>query len=269
MGSDPISHDRQMHVTLLDSNSWLVEMAGKRLLIDPWLVGFLTFANQTWLFKGMRSQDRPIPEAIDLIVLSQGLEDHTHPPTLEKLNRNIPVVASPSAAKVVQKLGYTHIQPLAIGETWKLEDLLEIRALKGSPIGPTTLENGYLIKDLQAGTTLYYEPHGSHDPSLKEFAPIDVAIAPIVDLSLPLVGSIIQGTARALELAQWVQPQIILPTAAGGDISFEGFINTFLQAKGSASELQAKLQEKGIPTQVIEPKPGERIELQLKQRITN
>ncbi|MDL5057363.1 MBL fold metallo-hydrolase [Geitlerinema calcuttense] len=254
-----------MHLTWLDSNSWLVEIGQKRIAIDPWLVGVLSFGNQEWLFKGVRSQDRPIPESIDLILLSQGLEDHAHPPTLKRLDRNIPVVASASAAKVVQKLGYRHVYPLLKGETWKLDNHLEIRATQGTPLGPFTLENGYLIRDLHQGTSLYYEPHGNHDPQLKDLAPIDVAIAPIINLSIPAIGSIIQGPERALELAQQIRPQFLLPTAAGGDIRLEGLINVLLKAKGSTKALQAQLQQHHLPTQIIEPQPGERIELKLKQ----
>ncbi|HEY9867030.1 MAG TPA: MBL fold metallo-hydrolase [Candidatus Obscuribacterales bacterium] len=31
-----------MYFTWLDSNSWLLEIGGKQILIDPWLVGALT-----------------------------------------------------------------------------------------------------------------------------------------------------------------------------------------------------------------------------------
>ncbi|NJO70763.1 MAG: MBL fold metallo-hydrolase, partial [Oscillatoriales cyanobacterium RM1_1_9] len=56
-----------MYLTWLDSNSWLLEMGQKRILIDPWLVGPLVFGNLPWLFKGERLQPRGIPESIDLI----------------------------------------------------------------------------------------------------------------------------------------------------------------------------------------------------------
>ena len=67
-----------MYLTWLDVNSWLIELAGRRILVDPWLVGSQMFGNLDWLFKGVRSNPRPIPDNIDLILLSQGLEDHTH-----------------------------------------------------------------------------------------------------------------------------------------------------------------------------------------------
>lgn len=125
-----------MFLTWLDSNSWLLEIGGKRILIDPWLVGSLIFSNLEWLFKGSRSQNRPIPDNIDLILLSQGLEDHAHPPTLKQLDHSIKVVASPNAAKVVQQLGYTQVTVLPHGESFTLNNQIEIKAFPGSPLAP-------------------------------------------------------------------------------------------------------------------------------------
>lgn len=253
-----------MDLTYLDSNSWLIEMGGKRILLDPWLVGSLVFGNLPWLFKGEKQTSRPIPENIDLILLSQGLEDHAHPPTLKQLDRNIPVVGSPSAAKVVQELGYSQIKALKHGEESTF-DGIKIKAFPGSPIGPTLVENGYLIEELVSNYTLYYEPHGYHSPSLKEAAPVDVVITPIVDLKLPLVGSVIKGQKSALEVCQQLQPQVVLPTAAGGDVMFEGLLNSFLSAEGSAEEFQALLSQNNLSTQVIEPRPGEAFSLELER----
>ncbi|MBD2388428.1 MBL fold metallo-hydrolase [Cylindrospermum sp. FACHB-282] len=255
-----------MHLTWLDSNSWLIEIGKQRILLDPWLVGSLTFNNSDWFFKGSRTQERSIPENIDLILLSQGLEDHAHPPTLKQLDHNIKVVGSPNAAKVVKQLGYTQITVLAPGESFTLNQQVEIKAFPGSPIGPTVLENGYLVKELESGLTLYYEPHGYHSPQLQQVAPVDVVITPIVDLGLPLIGSIIKGTKSALAVAKVLQPQIMLPTAAGGDLVFEGFLNKFLIATGNVAEFRALLENNNLGTQVIEPTPGRRFELQLEKR---
>lgn len=258
-----------MYLTWLDNNSWLLELGGKRILIDPWLVGSLIFGNMDWLFKGSRPQDRSIPENIDLILLSQGLEDHAHPPTLKQLDRNLPVVASPNAAKVVQQLNYTQVTALAHDETFTLNQSIEIKATPGSQIGPTLVENGYLLKELDSGLTLYYEPHGNHSPSVKQAAPIDVVIIPLFDLGFPLVGSIIKGRKKALEVAQWLQPQVMLHTAAGGDVIFEGLLNSFIQTTGSIEEFRSLLEKNHLSTQVIELSPGERFELQLQNRAIN
>lgn len=252
-----------MYLTWLDSNSWLIEIAGQRILLDPWLVGPLVFGNMQWLLKGTRKIDRQIPDNIDLILLSQGLEDHAHPPTLEKLDRHIPVVGSPNAAKVVKKLDYHHITAIAPGESFTLNNKLEIKAFPGSPIGPNLIENGYLLKDLTSGCTIYYEPHGFHSPSVKDIAPVDVVITPIIDISIPLIGPVIKGSKSAVEVAKWLKPQAILATAAGGDIVFEGLLNSLLRATGGGENMRNLLAENNLVTRVLEPQPGERFELQL------
>jgi L-ascorbate metabolism protein UlaG (beta-lactamase superfamily) len=247
-----------MYLTWLDSNSWLIEMGGQRILLDPWLVGNLSFGNLDWLFKGSKNTARPIPENIDLILLSQGLPDHAHIPTLEKLDRQIPVLASPNAAKVVKELGYTQVTAIAHGEDFTLANQVKIQAVPGSPVGPTLVENGYVLTDLTTQTKLYYEPHGYHSPKLKDLAPIDVVITPIIDLKLPLLGSVIKGSDNAAQAAEWLQPQVILPTAAGGDISFEGLLLSILKAEGGAEEMRSLLAKKGLNTQVKEPEPWQR-----------
>ena len=138
-----------MELTYLDSNTWLIDNAVGRILLDPWLVGPLVFGNLPWLFKGERTVPRSIPEDIDLILLSQGLPDHAHPETLKQLHRHIPVVASGNAAKVVKRLGYQEVTVLDHGETFTNSVGLSIKAVPGSPIGPMLVENGYLIQNLQ------------------------------------------------------------------------------------------------------------------------
>lgn len=256
-----------MYLTWLDSNSWLIELAGKRILLDPWLVDDLMFGNAKWFFRGFRSHDRAIPENIDLILLSQGLEDHAHPATLKALDKSIPVVGSPNAAKVAESLGFAQVTALPHHHVFTLDKTVKIQALEGSPVGPTTKENAYLLKDLTQGTTLYYEPHGYHSPELKKQGTIDVVLTPMVDLKLPLLGSFIKGTSSALELAQWVKPQVMLPTAAGGDIEFDGMLIKLLSADGGPADLQKQLKAKGLATQVLEPKPGDRCEIPLKMAV--
>ncbi|BCL37100.1 MBL fold metallo-hydrolase [Nostoc sp. MS1] len=256
-----------MYLTWFDNNSWLLEISNQKILIDPWLVDVLTFGNLDWLFKGSRIQERPIPENIDLILLSQGLEDHTHPPTLKQLNPNIPVVASPNAAKVVHGLDYTNVTSLAHGESFTLNNLIEIKAFPGSLVGPTLVENSYFLKELETGFTLYYEPHGNHSPQLKQLAPVDVIITPIIDVVLPVVGSIIKGNSSALEVAKWLQPQVMLSTANAKETSYEGLLSKILKTEGNIADFRLLLEKNNLSTQVLDPNPGDRVELQLKKRV--
>jgi L-ascorbate metabolism protein UlaG (beta-lactamase superfamily) len=252
-----------MFLTWLDSNSWLIELADRVILLDPWLVDDLAFGNAKWFFRGFRAQDRAIPAKIDLILLSQGLEDHAHPATLKVLDRNIPVVGSPSAAKVVREMGFTQVTALDHGQTHSLDQSVEITATVGSPVGPTAKENGYYLKDLPNQTSLYYEPHGYHPNDLAKLGPIDVALTPMIDLTIAPGLPVIKGMNSAIALAQQIQPQVMLPTAAGGDIDFSGLLIKLLQAKGSPSEVQTQLKQLNLPTQILEPQPGQRLHIPL------
>lgn len=256
-----------MHLTYLDSNSWLIEVGEKQILLDPWLVGALVFRNQNWLFRGKKLSSRPIPENIDLILLSQGLEDHAHPETLQQLDRNIPVVASPNGAKVVQDLGYHQVKALAHGETFTLGGTVEIKAVPGSPIGPMLVENGYLIKELATNYTIYNEPHGYHSPSLQEVAPVDVILVPIIDLKVPLLGAVVKGQKSALQVCQRLKPQVIIPTTTGGDLEYEGWLTSLLSFEGNVAQFGSLLRENNLDTRVIEPQPGERFAVELEPRV--
>ncbi|MEM7759088.1 MAG: MBL fold metallo-hydrolase [Cyanobacteria bacterium P01_A01_bin.40] len=251
-----------MNLTYFDSNSWLIEIENQRILLDPWLVGKLTFGNLPWLFEGKKNNPQPIPENIDLILLSQGLEDHAHPPTLKQLDKDIPVVASPNGAKVVQELGYKTVTALDHHSTFELGQVA-IKAVPGSPIGPTLVENGYIISGLESGQNIYYEPHGYHSESLKKEGKIDVIITPLINLKLPLLGAVIKGQETALQVCQWLNPQVILSTAAGGDIDFKGLVVSILKAEGTVEEFNHLLQQRQLTTKAIDPQSGEKIELSL------
>jgi L-ascorbate metabolism protein UlaG (beta-lactamase superfamily) len=256
-----------MFLTWLDANSWLIEIAGQRILLDPWLVGSLVFGNQPWFFKGERPLPPEIPEQIDLILLSQGLPDHAHLPTLKQLDRTIPVIASENAAKVVQKLGYTQVTPLGHGETSTWADRLEITALPGSPIGPFLVENAFVLTDLTTHHRLYYEPHGFHAAALQQLETADVVIAPIQDLILPLLGPFIQGGDFALAAVKQLQPQYILPTASGGEVEYAGLLDKLLTMQGSIEGFRQLLQDNKCSTQVLSPAPGERVEVNLSSAV--
>ena len=250
-----------MQLTWLDNNAWLIEIAGKRILLDPWLVGSLVFGNLEWLFKGIKQKKYDLTDPIDLILLSQGLEDHAHIPTLKELDHNIPVVASPNAAKVVKELGYTQIHCLDHGESYTLEEIVNIKAFPGSLIGPQLVENAYVITDLKEQQKLYYEPHGNHSPDLAQEAPIDVILTPVVGISILHLLPILQGQNTTLKLCQTLKPQLVLPTADAKETEYQGLLVSLLRQEGTIDKFRQQLQNNNLSTQVMTPSPGEKVNL--------
>ncbi len=250
-----------MQLTYFGANSWLWQWEDQNILVDPWLVGDLVFGNLTWLFRGTRRENLPkLPERIDLILLSQGLEDHAHKPTLKTLNKSIPVIGSPKAAEVTKDLGFENVTSLSHGQSYTWQDQIEILALPGALTG-LEKENAFVLTALQRQQRLYYEPHGFPPEEVKQYAPVDVVINPLVNLELPLAGPIINGRNSAIELAQWLKPQAIVGTASGGDIDYEGVLLSLLKTGGSVEEVRSHLQQNNLNTEIIEPQQGQPITL--------
>ncbi|NCO75675.1 MAG: MBL fold metallo-hydrolase [Cyanobacteria bacterium] len=244
-----------MQLTWLDSNSWLINIAGLRILLDPWLVDSLVFGNLPWLFEGKKRTLHQIPENIDFILLSQGLEDHAHPPTLKILDHNLPVIASENGAKICQDLGYAQIKTLKHGESYIFENKIEIMAIAGSPVGPNLVENGYIIRDLSSDESIYYEPHGFHCANLQRENPVKVIITPLTNIKIPLIGPVIKGQENAVEVCRWLKPQYILSTAAAGDLEYKGLLTKILKEEGTIDNFRTLLTQAHLNTKVIEPQP--------------
>ncbi len=232
--------------TYYGANGWLIEMDKTRILIDPWLIGDLTFPPGDWLIKGKLANEIDIPREIDFLLLTQGQPDHAHPPTLEKINKDVPVVASESAAKVVSKMGFTKISTLKPGETFKNINL-NIQATSGASV--PNIENGYII-DLGLDS-IYIEPHGFLDKNIKP-RNIDLIITPVVDFSLPLAGKFIKGKTVLPELLKLFNPSTILASTTGGDITFTGIINNLIKVDGSVEDISWL---KSNSTKFINPEP--------------
>jgi len=250
-----------LHATYFAANGWLLEFGDLRVLVDPWLTGPLDFPPGPWLFRGTLPHAWPAPEGVDLLLLTQGLPDHCHPPTLALLDQNLPVVGSAAAAARVRELGFESVTSLAPGETHRL-GALQITATAGAPV--PQVENGYLLEHPEG--SLFLEPHGFLAADLPEQT-LDAVITPVVDLGLPVAGSFVKGREVLPLLLERFRPRTVLASTAGGDVRFEGLLPRMLWQKGSASEAENlirrhKAEEGDQPARrFIDPVPGERYEL--------
>ena len=241
-----------MEATYFGANGWLLDWSGLRVLVDPWFRGPLVFPPGPWFFQGQLSQSLELPADLDLLLLTQGLDDHAHPETLALLPRSLPVVGSMAAAKKVQQLGFEQVTGLRPGETTVFGDL-RIEATAGAPV--PQVENGYLLRHPEA--SLYLEPHGYLSAEVAPEA-LDAVITPVVDLGLPVAGAFVRGQTVLPELVQRFSPRKVLASTTGGEVRFSGWLNRWLWQKGTLAEAQ---QAVGSAAQVIDPVPGQRYAL--------
>ncbi len=252
-----------MNLTRIDLNSWLVQMAGHTILLDPWLTRDLTFYGQPWLFRARQANPIFTPQTlptIDILLLSQGLDDHCHRPTLAQLDHALPVVASAAAAKVVSDLGYQNIHLLKPGASYHLGDL-EIQAMSGAQVG-MDLENGYLLRDHSSGLSLYYEPHGASSAN-SAYVPsqADILLVPVVGQIFPLLGQVIMGKTEVLGLVQQLQPRFVIPTTQA-EVTIEGILPNLTQTIGSLEEFRHALARDYPEVKFLTPAPGETLILE-------
>ena len=238
--------------TYLGSSGWVIDLGDFRILIDPWIKGKLSFPPGPWLIEGTLKKEIGVPEGVNLILLTQGLADHSHKPSLATLPKSIPVVGSSSAIKVAKGLGFLEVYELQAGEKRNFLNL-QIEATSGALV--PNPENGYLLS--HSCGTLYIEPHGFLDGNISP-RKIDAVITPVVNLKLPLVGSFIKGKQVLPELIKVFQPLTLLSSTTGGDAVFSGLINNLITMEGNSNEVAKYLSNK---TLFIEPTVGALYEL--------
>ena len=222
--------------TYLGSNGWLIKFKESNLLIDPWLTGDLVFPPGEWFFKGSLNNEILIEEEINIILLTQGLPDHCHVPSLKKFNKNIDIICPKSAQGILEKIGFTSIEVLKPSEKIKQYGL-EIEATAGAPV--PQIENGYIVKD-EKGRGFYIEPHGYLDENIKS-QEIDAVITPIINLELPIVGSFVKGADVLPKLINTFNPKYILSSTVGGEAKYTGLLNKFISIQEYAEEITCKL----------------------------
>jgi hypothetical protein len=236
--------------TYLGANGWLLEFGDLRVVVDPWFTGPLSFGPMDWLLKGELATPQPVPAGIDLLLLSQGLPDHCHPPSLALLPKALPVVASPTAARKAQELGFSRVTPLRPGERHD-DGSLAITATAGAAV--PQIENGWLL-DHPTGS-LYLEPHGFPSPDLP-IRPLTAVITPVIDVGLPLAGAFVRGRSALLDLLERFTPSAVLASTTGGDVRFSGLLASALQVAGTPEEA-AQLVARAEGCRFIDPVPGQ------------
>ena len=221
--------------TYLGSNGWYIQLSKTNILIDPWLTGDLVFPPGEWFFKGTLENDIAIPQEIHLLLLTQGLPDHCHIPSLKHISKEITVICSKSAHKIINKLGFTDIKIMEPNDKLKYMDL-EIEATPGAPV--PTVENGYIVKN-NAGS-FYIEPHGFFDKKINS-RKLDIVITPTKNLKLPILGSFVKGADVLPDLIKTFKPQFVLSSTVGGDASYSGILNKLIKIEESEVEPDCKL----------------------------
>lgn len=242
---------------------------GSRLLVDPLLVDELTFFEAPTIYRATARgvlestlRDELLGGAFDAVVLSQGLPDHAHEPTLRALQvGSQPIVGPRSAEEAVRRSGkaknfrrLNHLQTARVGD-------VTLRALPGALVGPPwqRRENSILATSSDKG--LLYEPHGDYgdEALLRRFAKdVDVLIAPVTTQRLFGIFDLVKGNTvqRAVDLLH-VDTVIDLPN---GDVDARGLLAPLVSSEEEVVSPTTLLSKKS-KKRIIRPSLGQPVEL--------
>lgn len=293
-------------LTYLEINGWLLTSCGTTILIDPVLEGNLDFG-----IPGIYdATKRDLPATglvdtlppLDALLITQGLDDHSHTRTLRALAKRVPdlpVFAPPSARPVIAPLfrnakyitsnsrrlelpylGLDGLPTIRLPAGSECDEVtiggLSVRATSGALVGPPwqRRENGYVIKPREAGgaPSLYIEPHVEFDPEeLGQLSGgVDVVVTPITGQGLPGF-ELVHGPSASADLVRRLRPRWVVPMC-NGDVDASGASAPFIKQIGSREEFRSGLRlgasasgaGAGAPAvEVIDVRPGQPISLAL------
>ncbi|XP_051122122.1 uncharacterized protein LOC127245334 [Andrographis paniculata] len=262
--------DDIFRLTYLEGNSWLWEVNGVNILVDPILVGNLDFGIP-WLYdaakkilKSFKLEDLP---EINCLLITQSLDDHCHLKTLKPLSVRLPnlrVIATPNAKALLDPL-FNNITYLKPGEASEIQvtdcSSITIRATAGPVLGPPwqTPENGYLVTSPKGQLTLYYEPHCVYNKSSVEEERADIVITPVIKQLLPNF-TLVSGQEDAVELAKLLKAKFVVPMK-NGDLDSKGILASIVRAEGTMESFKEILSKQVPDVQVLEPTPGVPLEI--------
>jgi len=222
-----------MKITYYGHACVMIEVEGKKLLIDPFL------------------RDNPLcpvkPEelAVDCIALTHGHSDHLGEAVFLAQRNKAPVVAIFELALYLQTKGVSWVEPMNIGGKISLPwgDIRLVPAFHSSSIEEGK-ERRYLgmpagIVFTSGGKTVY---HAGDTGLFSDMKLIGELYHPNVAL-LPIGDRFTMGPAEALKAAQWIRPQVTVPI----------HYNTFPVIKQDPHAFVADLEKMGLKGVVLAP----------------
>jgi hypothetical protein len=217
-------------LTLLNGDSsWLIEIDGTRLLLDPWLEGDAVILHPA--IHVARGAAVPVRVEdlgpVDALVVSHPFPDHLSRATLRKLPRELPAFAPAVVKPFLKWIGglrrVTTIPNATRGGrpvTFRSVSLTWCRA--AAPLDTT--HNALILRGNASGTTLMYCPHGVllNGPTLAAVERVlagrlDALLCSFTHLDLPgyLGGVANLGAEAGAALTARLSPRFLLATHDG------------------------------------------------------
>ncbi len=186
----------------------LIDLGGVRLLTDPLL------RNRVAHLRRAAKVDPGALRGVDAVLISHLHYDHLDLPSLEKLGREMPVVAPRGAGALIRrKAGVKNVLELAAGEEITI-GAVRVRATRADhdtgrlPLGTQADPLGYVIEG--DGRSVYFAGDTDLFDEMAAIAPVDVALLPIWGWG-PTMGPGHMDPTRAAQAAALLRARTAIP----------------------------------------------------------
>lgn len=190
---------------LNEDSSWLWEIAGYRVLVDPWFSKSQVDLHPLFSTQFHLKEQPAIAEIpkVDFIFLSHPFTDHCNKETLLQLDATIPVICIETIQKKVQKWKHFHTFKSLKDAPFFVEKISENRLLD-------LVHHAYLISE--NGKSMCYAPHGCKQVDKSKKASVLMTTTTTYQLPFFLGGTVNLGLGKARELAAVLEANTILST---------------------------------------------------------
>jgi L-ascorbate metabolism protein UlaG (beta-lactamase superfamily) len=246
-------------VRLDDYQTWYLQVGESRILVDPWLTPTMAFPmgmfHRTHTLVGHESL------APTHLIVTAPFGDHLHAPSLQLLDKSLPVMTTPAAAKHVRKLGFTQVIDSKAGDTHVLSSGVTLRFVApGFPYASNSL--GFLLEETHGDrvTRAYLETHVVSKATLESLPkPIDALLTTAENVRMFGI-QLAMDVRRAGRVAAALQVRHFLPTGVNPGKS-TGMLPKMLFIRSDKAAMAQSLAEASPSTEIHWLEPGEGITL--------
>jgi L-ascorbate metabolism protein UlaG (beta-lactamase superfamily) len=242
-----------VRITDIGHSTMLIELAGMKILTDPWftdpIMGVVVHPRGI----GMSVDNLPI---LDLILISHNHFDHCDFKAISRMNKTASVVVpDEKTAARIRRLGFSDVVVIRPWES-RLVSRVTVTAL---PADHPVSEHTYVIAF--GDQSVFF---GGDTKYIKDFREIGdkfditVALLPISGLSLPLAGKIVMDPVEAAEAAALLKAPVAIAIHYNMSLTLPLLKGLFDKAAaGSPEQFAAEVDRRNRQIKVVTLRPGE------------